>query len=101
MVLVCTALETCDAHALGEISKDAKCLFFCDAPGCAEEATGDEYCTGHTVLDEAGADADEMALATRKADHYGVTLSRLLREAVRTVPLDEVARTPFALTRGL
>jgi hypothetical protein len=89
VILVCNGTELCDAHKLGELAKDAKCPYYCDAIGCLEEATGDEYCTGHTALDEAGADAEEMAIATRKADRYGVTLTRLLREAVRTVPLEE------------
>jgi hypothetical protein len=97
IVMRCTDVEICSAHAQGDARKDEKCPGVCDAPGCTEDVTGDEYCTGHAVLDEAGATADEMATATRKADRYGVTLARLLREAVRTVPLNQVARTPFAL----
>lgn len=86
----------CDAHARGEIPTDAKCPGMCDAPGCreqlvdvGEDSDGDDsYCHGHAALVAAGAEPQELLDACIKADRYGVTLARLLREAVRMVPLD-------------
>lgn len=92
--LICTADALCDAHHMGDITTEEKCPDMCEAPGCREPIHGTApleeaaYCAGHAAMAAAGAEGDEMLLAARKADRYGVTLARLLREAVRTVPLD-------------
>ena len=84
--------DRCQPHELGEIEPEEKCPGLCDAPACLEEISAESsrseesFCAGHLALDEAGADLEEMAAAANKASMYGVTLSRLLREAVRLVP---------------
>lgn len=80
--------ERCDAHRDGSAGPDDKCPYYCDAPGCLAQATGDEYCTAHEALVEGGASPTELVLASRKADRYGVSLERLLVEALRMLPLD-------------
>lgn len=78
----------CDAHRAGDAGPDDKCPWFCDAPGCLEEATGLEYCPGHEALAAADAPPAEMIEASRKAEVYGRTLAGLLREAIKLLPVD-------------
>src|SRR6185437_14562388 len=72
--------DRCQPHELGEIEPEEKCPGFCDAPACREEISAESsrseesFCAGHLALDEAGADAEEMAAAANKASMYGVTL---------------------------
>lgn len=98
--MMCADGVPCNAHRDGDASTWDKCPGTCDAPGCREDYAGesarseDSYCAGHLALDHAGASPDEMAAAGNKASMYGVTLSRLLREAVKMVPQHpEVDRT--------
>lgn len=86
-VAICSDGDRCEPHALGEVGADEKCPMACDVPGCRIEVVDDSFCAGHLALDRAGAPIEEMVEAAKKADLYGVSLDRLLREAVRMVPL--------------
>lgn len=87
-MIVCTPETKCDPHRSGEIGTDDKCPGLCDAAGCTSEVVTDHYCAPHQVLADAGAGPYEMFEADKKANTYGVTLAKLMREGLAMIPVD-------------